>query len=406
MSKPTRNQIYLLAVPLLSLIGLHLSATPAWSVSMFTPLGGLLGEPLFSSARGISSDGNVVGGIAGVGQFHVAAVAWREGLVAEKLADQPLLPNGNSFTVALSRDGGSTLITYGSRDTDRGYSAIVNDQGILTDLGHLTDGVSTNALAASVDLNAACGISRDAIGNPTAFRWTRDEGISALFTDDEEGVLGSIATAMSDDGKYIAGTRYNGDSNEAFIWTAETGAIGMGDLVPFPFNSRPEDMSDDGTVVVGLGSLATNRSTIEAFRWTAETGMQALGLLNTDDGSSAAEFVSSDGSTVFGLSFDEVGGSEAFIWDAARGMRSFRSVMETDYGLQTILGGWTGLEPTNISRDGLTLVGFGLDPSGNQQGWRIRLSHPIAVPEPATFRVCLGILLILCFYQLRTTRPQ
>jgi hypothetical protein len=54
-------------------------------------------------------------------------------------------------------------------------------------------------------------------------------------------------------------------------------------------------------------------------------------------------------------------------------MRNLRNVLEDDFGLD--LSGWTLTEATGISADGRTIVGYGVNPSGDQEGW-------IAVPEP------------------------
>lgn len=75
---------------------------------------------------------------------------------------------------------------------------------------------------------------------------------------------------------------------------------------------------------------------------------------------SEAYSVSADGSVVVGVS-----GNEAFIWDSANGMRSLQTVLTSDFGLD--LAGWHLRGATGISADGQTIVGYGNNPSGNNE---------------------------------------
>ena len=57
-------------------------------------------------------------------------------------------------------------------------------------------------------------------------------------------------------------------------------------------------------------------------------------------------------------------------------MRSLMNVLTSDLGLD--LTGWTLREAWDVSDDGLTIVGWGDNPSGITEGW---VAH---IPEPAT----------------------
>jgi hypothetical protein len=67
---------------------------------------------------------------------------------------------------------------------------------------------------------------------------------------------------------------------------------------------------------------------------------------------------------------------EAFLWDAANGLRSLKTVLTTQFGLD--LTGWRLTEATGISDDGKVIVGTGPDkrwmfsPSDREQMERAR----------------------------------
>lgn len=86
--------------------------------------------------------------------------------------------------------------------------------------------------------------------------------------------------------------------------------------------------------------------------------------------------VSADGTIVVGVG-NSASGSEAFIWDSVNGMRSLQSVLTEDFGLD--LTGWTLNEALGVSNNGLTIVGRGINPNGFLEAWIA------TVPEPCAF---------------------
>jgi hypothetical protein len=52
-------------------------------------------------------------------------------------------------------------------------------------------------------------------------------------------------------------------------------------------------------------------------------------------------------------------------------MRDLQTLLTSDYGLD--LTGWTLTTATGVSADGLTIVGTGIDPSGEEEAWLARL---------------------------------
>jgi probable HAF family extracellular repeat protein len=115
--------------------------------------------------------------------------------------------------------------------------------------------------------------------------------------------------------------------------------------------------------------------------------MVGLGFLPgvVNIGNSNAHAVSADGSVVVGTAFSPSNPNyQAFIWDAAHGMRSLQQVL-TDDGLN--LTGWVLTDARAISADGNTIVGNGLDPNGKGEAWIAN------IPEPGTgLLVSMGLM--------------
>ncbi|MCP5117491.1 MAG: PEP-CTERM sorting domain-containing protein, partial [bacterium] len=102
-----------------------------------------------------------------------------------------------------------------------------------------------------------------------------------------------------------------------------------------------------------------------------------------------AAAVSDDGGIIVGRA--QVGTTEAgyraFLWDSAHGMRDLRAILVDEVGLN--LDGWTLTWATDVSADGLTFAGTGINPSGFQEAWIAR------IPEPATHGP-LAVALLIC----------
>ena len=159
---------------------------------------------------------------------------------------------------------------------------------------------------------------------------------------------------------------------------------GLGDLPGGTFRSFANAVSANGSVVVGI-SNSTNGN--EAFRWTAIDGMEGLGDLPGGTFSSQARSVSADGSTIVGFS-NSTNGEEAFYWTESDGMRFLSNILTDDFGLD--LTGWTLQQARGVSADGLTIVGTGTNPDGNEEAWIAQLD-PVSTPDPSTL-IGLGTL--------------
>ncbi len=63
----------------------------------------------------------------------------------------------------------------------------------------------------------------------------------------------SFATGVSNVGSVAVGWSHSTEGPQAFRWTPSSGITGLGDLPGGPFNSFADDVSSDGSVVVGTG---------------------------------------------------------------------------------------------------------------------------------------------------------
>ena len=112
-----------------------------------------------------------------------------------------------------------------------------------------------------------------------------------------------------------------------------------------------------------------------------------VGLGDLPDGifTSRANGVSADGSTIVGHA-SNASGTEAMIWDPIHGMRELDEVLSA-LGLGAELSGWALSDATSISDDGLVIVGWGTNASGEQEAWFA------TIPEPGSASL-LGLGLI------------
>jgi len=158
----------------------------------------------------------------------------------------------------------------------------------------------------------------------------------------------SQAWGVSADGSVVTGFSSSSAGTEAFLWTAETGMVGLGDLPSDTVSSLGYNISADGSTIVGQGSPVWPRH-IEAFRWKSSTGMIGLGSLGSTSDRSVANAASGDGSIVVGWSEGSSSPQsirEAFRWTDSDGM----------VGLGVLSGG-TDSSASDISFDGTVIVG-------------------------------------------------
>ncbi len=128
-----------------------------------------------------------------------------------------------------------------------------------------------------------------------------------------------------------------------------------------------------------------------------------------------------DASLIIGHTWDNRNRSYPFIWSPSSGLRNLRPVLDDVFGLADELQGWGNLIASDMSWDGRYLIGTGINPFGQNQGWLIDLGETIGsippgvdtppppyvrpVPEPATFG-WMAVISLTALIVLRSTRVR
>lgn len=330
---------------------------------VFTGLGSV-GTSGGSVPLALSDDGSTV-----VGRTTGFATAWKwtlgTGIVAFTDA-----PSGRVLDAAsgVSSDGSTIVgsmndgnLTYAWRWTQS--SGIVQVPGVG---GGATFGPFVSADGSTI-VGTGVGLS---IG--PAVRWTQMTGaqslnpVTGLPFGDGSAV---IAYGVSGNGAVVVGgaRAFSSLSPQIvsavpFRWTESTGSTGILDNGQFfgaPGGVGATDVSADGLVMVGIGQLGI-------FRWSVASGFQLL-FNEAQPPGSGRPHVSGDGLTVlYGQR----------IWTLADGLQTLQTVL-SDAGCN--FSGWTSLLVTDVSFNGLTLCGFGTNPTGQTEAWYATIPAPTSV---------------------------
>jgi len=324
----------------------------------FQGLGHLSGGS-YTEASDVSPDGSVVVGTSGSPPQSLQAFRWEDGV----MTGLGTLPGGIvSEAWGVSNNG---FVVVGNSVSASGQEAF-RWEAVMSGLETL-GGANSSATSVSADGSVVVGVSDNLSFPPMeAFRWEGDvmTGLDVL-----PGAIVSEAVDVSADGSVVAGNSGSDPAYmQAFRWEGDV-MTELGYLLGGS-SSRARAISADGLVVVGVGDY--NDPDMEAFRWVGGV-MTGLGYLPGGFGSHALD-VSADGSVIVGEGYS-ASGRDAFIWDSVFGMRKVSDVLT---GLGLDLTDWTLESCSGISDDGLTLVGNGINPSGEMGAWIA------TIPEPAT----------------------
>lgn len=344
-----------------------------WSeLGGFALLTDLPGGTLFSEARAVSADGQIM-----VGSASSAASA----ASASSSAEATLW---NGATPPL---GAGDITREVANDPFNSYfSAVSADGAVAAGMGTYKTATSSSTFLSPV-------------------RWTAGSGYQELGDLPGGGVSGE-SRGISADGAIVVGysnsTYLDGPSStsraQGFRWTEATGMVGLADMTPTftsrvtNRNSTAQAVSADGSTIVGYWveeqkEFSSNK--IESQRFHAviwnDSGVVPLGQLAFGTGSrySFARAASGDGRMIVGMAsvnFASIA-YEAMIWRQGVGMRSLHAELAPYWNLN-IPGKLK--DATAISADGHTVGGTGKDEFGKEFAWVATLPtvYPEVPPRP------------------------
>jgi uncharacterized membrane protein len=346
----------------------------------FTGLGDLPGGLFYSWGSSVSADGRAVvgrsNGVAGsVASYH--AIRWtREG--GMEAVSLPAQWAFGSYAVGTSQDGsvvaGNAFVSAAS--TTEPF--VWTPGGVTLLVGPVNGFGRANRVSAdgTTVVGQTVGIHPTQNFAEVGARWTNGGGGVPL------GWLPNTnscdATVVSRDGSIILGSCYaTGTGNGGlFRWTQATG-IQLLDTQPAGTLSwSVAAMSEDGTVVCGAVLIGTpttgSRSSI--MRWTQSGGAT---LLDPDPSHPQSECraMSPDGKAIVGY-YWMYPAYWANVWTAETGLLRLDQYLLTRHGFQPPAG-WVLERAMGISDDKRTIVGEGMNPNGQTEGWIITLPWPV-----------------------------
>ncbi len=340
--------------------------------AQFQGIGDLKGGDFLSRAEGVSANGKYVVGssVSGVNLFNnpiVRAVRWseEEGLVnLGNLNPSAFFPS--ALARAISDDG--ELATGITSTTGNNQAFTWTPREGMVSIGGLNSPTNFSfGYDVTPDGTQITGTSLAGGFDAGAFIWTEKSGVV--------GVPMWTAVASSNDGQIIAG-HYSNPFRAVTYTLGDQTAVELGSL-PSGVSSSAADISADGTIVVGQadtlpslqGGDAIGEFVQQGYIWRAETGMVPLPTLPGSNGD-APQAVSADGKVVVGYAATN-DGQQAVIWREGEGVELLHDVLVSVYDLD--LTGWTLQRATGISDDASTIVGWGINPDGNTEGFVARL---------------------------------
>jgi len=378
---------------LIALLGSLLAASASSAdLPSFTGVGDLPGGASDSVAFAISGDGSVVVGesdsSSGIQAFRWTAGGGITGLGFVSLVDPESSAN------AISSNG--SVIVGSSNDAGGVRRAFRWTAGVFTLLNNQScSGCDpfTEGLGLSGDGLVAVGssVARGAGSSPLHVDPVRWAGGGTALSD-----LGNFAASeeigaafgASQNGALIVGNHTSSGGKDAFYWNG-AGLVALPRLhAGTPIAASAAAVSRDATTIVGFSTKRTITlpggtvvaADSQAVRWTGAsfgTATQLGSLPGATFVNSEALAVSHNGAVIVGRAVDVNGADRAFVWDASHGMRNLATVLETDYGLD--LSGWVLVEATGVSdvvSNSYTVVGRGVDPQGDPQGFVAHLTPP------------------------------
>jgi len=377
-----------LSLPCLALV---LAGRAAADFVILPPVGG----GTHSEGNDISADGSVVVGIS-TGSLNRGVIWTRSGASYTGTSLGVVSGATDSYAYGVSADG-QVVVGYGNRAGFSRATRWTQATGQVEPLS-ATWAFST-ALGVSDDGNTFVAYVNTDASSP--YRAVRVQGTGASQTVQQlQSYVGTLngspyvhdfATAVSGDGRVSAGyaTVQNLSGERPLVWDASGNYTPIGDS---SFFGHAYAASGSGSVIVGEGTFPFGMGQSRlSFRWTAAGGLQSLGTLSPTGQGSEADDVSQDGTVVVGRSGITIGVSDAFVWTQATGMQDLNTLLATQ-GVST--AGWTLTRVWAISGD--PVAGYNLSGTavmnGATDGFVLTgFQLPTSVPEPSPLSL-LGFL--------------
>ncbi|MFN0131732.1 MAG: hypothetical protein ACKVW3_04240 [Phycisphaerales bacterium] len=265
--------------------------------------------------------------------------------------------------------------------------------------------VLTNAYEFSV-VRAVSGDGQTAVGEQLYFvprPWTAWNLATKWLPNGTPVTLSpgdSYALAVSRDGSLVAGTLYD---YTAAIWTAQ----GV-QLLPRPPGETcgASAMTRDGAFVGGVRFNPDSRPRQiypvgRPVMWGYGTHMHLMPMPRARPAGSIRA-ISDHCRVAVGVSSPQATGSIydiATVW-TSRGEAYELSDLLTQLGLGPLIDGWNLQSSRDVSADGRIIVGWGIDPTGANRGWRVELPSSFVCDancDGSTALPALNIYDFVCF---------
>jgi uncharacterized membrane protein len=234
------------------------------------PAGGVGGSPEISNdgSRICGAYLNPASGLNEMAMYNVAAATWT-----------PLGGIGGASGTTMSSGwgisgNGRSVVGLGWYSVTDTHAIQWNEGGNLFDLGSTVANSSSRASSVNEDGSVVVGWQDSSDGFRQGAVW--NNGVqSLLYMPNGTTPLGE-ANDVSANGEWVVGMGVFGNGFQPWRWSAATGGLSLGRIVP-TFRGASTAISDDGGIIVGydrpLGGAPTDG---EGFIWTEETGMVNL----------------------------------------------------------------------------------------------------------------------------------
>ena len=321
-----------------------------------------------TTAIAVSTDGSVVVGNV-INQASGGPFRWTQSSGPVLLLDSAGHILGDTYLATDVSGDGFTIV---GSDTSTDGQAFRWAGGVAATIPEL--GSPITSTASSVSANGSIIAGDISTSSQSGGYWLSGSNLEIISAPNPNQTV--AVTAMSADGSVVAGNLGGGSGTSiAFQWNS-----GSGSLTQLPgnsgLNSQATAVSPDGSVVVGGKVVSSNGPTVP-FEWT--NGMVTTLALPAGFVYGTATGVSNDGGPFVGYMAATNNDfynnkTVAFIWTQSGGIQDLEQVLSNSDGLGSSLAKWTLTQATAITSDENVIVGNGIDPQGQEEGWIANLS--------------------------------